>query len=433
MFSSFDYFDLQSHDAKLWSHLKTKRHGKNVVVSDQCAIWIHEVYTDDNKEVTIQCTVLPSILLRTPVENKQAHADLYEMYVTTILEKTEDGTPNVVDEMFQSYVQKLRDDATDTTQFIVIPVVIVGDGGHQCVLVLRRDKPPFWFDPNGRWNMVNEKLSLTSKRHVSYLLTALLKRMQGVNDTHVNKFLTEIPEHKRIVDGRFTWPPNTTVNIQDDITQIQGQNENNWFLPGKGKTNYMNEDEGICFTTSVVFILGLVCQKDPDSYLTHQWWDTFYKKLLTRLPKEKNTKFRKRFIDFICTMLHRSIMYHLYRVIHDGEIPVDADITYFDYDKCKRVYEESAPTGDENEEQMKDAAKKIADSCMLSELRVHWSMYGDTIHMEIDPQKYTDVIPDIVKVFGTNGGLQTNLPRQNVRTKLESIASEHGYVLTIME
>ena len=435
MLSKFDYFELQSNETKLWGYLRNIRSGKNVVVSDQCAIWIDERYKSVETErdtVTIGCSALPSLRLRTNVTNGEPEKDLYKLYIDTILTFEENDTENHVDDLLKLYVNRLSMDAKKTTDFIVIPVAIVGDGGHQCVLILRRDKPPFWFDPNGRWNMAQEKLSLTSKLHVIELITSLLERMKRVSNERVKRFLTEIPRLGRSRDGQFAWRANTTVNIHDNITQIYGQNERNWFLPGARKTDYLNEDEGICFTTSVVFILGLVCQENPERYLEHQWWDTFHGNLVRQIPPN-NKKFKDKFIDFICTMLHRSIMYHVYRMMH-GVIPENEDITYFDYDECMRTYKTLTQTKDET--QMKKNAEKIADSCMLKELRVYWSTtQNNQIRIKIDPEKYTDVLRSVTQELGdaTNGNhWDTSLRHEIVRSLLTEIASRHGYVLNII-
>tara|TARA_B110001450_G_scaffold255469_1_gene283100 strand:+ start:14606 stop:15931 length:1326 start_codon:yes stop_codon:yes gene_type:complete len=362
IFTDFDYFKLQSNQHDIWNLLET-RSQKNVVVSNDNAIRFTEKVTDgDESQIEFNCSVVPDVSLSSETEQiddkTKTKNDLYSQFKDRL-----STHKNAV----LAYAEQVAEKITDATDFFVIPVAIIaGMEGHQCVLILRRNKPPFWFDPNGKWNMAREYLISTTEVHVLDIITALLSTMNG--NSRLKPFLSEIPRLTP-TGGGYPWPAACTVKIPDDITQIRGQSKDNWFLPDSDDIQYRNEDDGICFTISVMFILGLVCANDPKRYLTQAWWRNFYDTLNAPVNgvRNVNASFKKAYIDFLCTMLHRSVMYHLYQTM--GGDMSNARVVYFDPHTCIQMYKDSKDTKNDDEATLKTKARRIAQHSMVREFR----------------------------------------------------------------
>lgn len=118
-----------------------------------------------------------------------------------------------------------------------------------------------------------------------------------------------------------------------------------------------------------------------------------------------------------------------------GQIPEDADVTYFDYEKCIDTYMKM-PTANKNDDKLQKMASEIADSCMMTELRVRRVMEGENVVLYVDPQKYARILTAIGERLNTtnvDGRFSTTLARTLVTERLGNVASDHGYVLKIVE
>lgn len=428
MLDAFDYAEFQKDEAKLWDYLASVRKNKNVVVSN--AIWVEEQYTNNEEtELGLKFSVFPNVLVRTPMHNDEPIDDLYKLFDEKIRH-----IRSVND--VQVYANALQ--VTKDTDYLVIPVAITGRGeGHQCVLILRRGRNPLWFDPNGNQYSLAKNITRSSTTyHTIHIIHPVLKMMQQLKNLgDLTDFVSSLPTLKdpSQTKGSFPWSlhGNTTV-MESGMAQINGQSDDNWFLPmsGDNLTKYMNENNGICFTTCIVFILGLVCAKDPTRYLQPKWLATFHDTIIKDIPTRLNAEFYNQFKDFIYTMLHRSIMYHVYLITTGGYIPEDVRVVYFDIDKCMSDYN-NATQG------TKEEASEIAKASIKRELcvtRTHVSgMYVWEVGLE-----HNDLYQDLKHVFTEHvttesGNLQisTNQHRYVMKDMFEKFAAEREYVLHI--
>tara|TARA_B110001450_G_C17616909_1_gene479613 strand:+ start:99 stop:1400 length:1302 start_codon:yes stop_codon:yes gene_type:complete len=421
MYREFDYFKLQNRQNELWTYLEEERKNKNVKILMENSIKFMEKYDREIDDVTFACSVISDLKVHGRNDPHKEYQERVKQYQQDI----------------NNYAATFKIETTTDMLIIPVEIHVYRQGireGHQCVLVLRRGNTPFWFDPAGEWNMAKEWYISKTDSHVLEIITPILKMMQSTS-AELDNFLT-IPEVTNR-GGLYPWPIGCTVYMHDEMTQIRGQSKKNPFLPPSLETSqYENEDSGICFTTSVVFILGLVCSDNPNEYLTHEWWREFYNKLIGDVNDVQGPEIIKTgYRDFLCTMLHRSIMYRLDRVMKRNTEGYHDRPYYFDpvrsMQTFKNVMGELKGRGRAKARQIEGGIQSITKGSIVRELLCDVNDDKLTLGIEYAPI-WGDVDETLKSAHEISGNTATwSNYNPSLDTLLGELATNYGFVLNI--